>query len=91
VSVADGTVYLVEWAESGPGSESDVRFKSVCSGLDKGVAYARAQSTPEIKSHCERHGIKAAHVIRETTLDTGGLGRAWYVALDGGLHEDWPY
>lgn len=89
--MSPSTVFLVEYAQAGPGTDSSVRFRAVCSSYEAAVSRAREDSTPELRDVADRNGWKVAHVIRETTLDTGALGRAWYVALDGEVHDRWPF
>lgn len=85
------TVFLVEYAQAGPGTESHVTLRAVCSSYAKALDFAEVQSTPELCAVASRNGWKAAHIIRETTLDTGALGRAWYVDLAGQVHDNWPF
>jgi hypothetical protein len=90
-AVSAVSVFLVEYAQSGPGNDSHTTLRAVCSSYERALEFARKESTPELKDVAARNGWKSAHIIREATLDTGALGWVWYVDLDGEVHNEWPF
>jgi hypothetical protein len=82
-------VWTVELGESGPGTDSDVRFLGAFSAFDKALAFCRGEGRPYLE-HPQAGAINA-FVVTEMGLDSLARYRTHYVAYDGSLHQEWPY
>jgi hypothetical protein len=84
------TVQVVEVCESGPGTDSDVRFLAVFADLERALAYCQGEGREQYLVRPQL-GTVAAFAVTETYLDHHGWRKRHYVAYDGSLHQEWPY